>query len=315
MKKIFTIIASITLFIGLVVAQPDGGIKGSGGDIGGVGGAGGKGDDGKGDEGENDTLILSKTLDFSVCAGECFDITATYQGDSVIDDGDYYYSWSHSTEEKQTVNFCPVDNQTQVQCELYLRDSDKGDKLIATSITITVTLNALPSLSAPLVDQEVCQDSCVQLSASTGANYGYSWSAPTGLSSATISDPMACIDTSNVMYIVTISDTTTQCSINDTVMLTAKQCGSSSVTSIIEQNQLSVSLFPNPVFDNLKINLTNNMQLNSFFITDITGQVVKEQHQDINTVRKLDVSNLRTGIYLIHLETSQGQFVRKFTKN
>lgn len=69
-------------------------------------------------------------------------------------------------------------------------------------------------------------------------------------------------------------------------------------------------IYPNPVKDVL--NIDTNAEIKSIKILDLAG---KEQF-NVNTVHqnKLNVSHLRSGIYILVMETNQGRIMEKFIK-
>jgi hypothetical protein len=68
------------------------------------------------------------------------------------------------------------------------------------SVTIIVTEFTLPALVSPVV----CQNTCVQIgNTSPFAGTQYFWSPTTGLSDATISNPVACVTTTSQQYTLT----------------------------------------------------------------------------------------------------------------
>ncbi|MFD2550632.1 T9SS type A sorting domain-containing protein [Bizionia sediminis] len=73
----------------------------------------------------------------------------------------------------------------------------------------------------------------------------------------------------------------------------------------------NMSISPNPVNDVLNIQLHQSIQVEKAKLYTVTGQVVLQAE---NT-RKLDLSNLNSGIYLLKVETDKGIVARKIIKN
>ncbi len=73
------------------------------------------------------------------------------------------------------------------------------------------------------------------------------------------------------------------------------------------------SIYPNPVKETLNITAKNNIELKSIAIYDILGQLViaVPNAQDVS---KVDVSNLRTGNYILKVKTDNGTSSVKFIK-
>ncbi|WP_417867492.1 T9SS type A sorting domain-containing protein [Xanthomarina gelatinilytica] len=84
-----------------------------------------------------------------------------------------------------------------------------------------------------------------------------------------------------------------------------------SILSVDEFSLSNVSVFPNPVQDELNIQLHNSITVKHVKVYSITGQVVlQEQNQ-----RKLNVSKLSPGVYLMKIETDRGDVTRKIIKS
>jgi gliding motility-associated-like protein len=81
--------------------------------------------------------------------------------------------------------------------------------------SVTITVNPLPVANAG-PDKTICQGMSVQIGSATVAGQTYSWSPAPGLSSTTVSNPMASPATTTT-YIVTVTDGSTTCSATDTV--------------------------------------------------------------------------------------------------
>ena len=83
------------------------------------------------------------------------------------------------------------------------------------------------------------------------------------------------------------------------------------VLGIEEYSLDSVSIYPNPVLNDLHIDLHSSIQIQEAKIYSITGQVVLQ----VQNKKDLDVSNLNPGIYLLKVKTSQGTITRKIVKS
>ncbi|EMQ94742.1 hypothetical protein D778_00382 [Xanthomarina gelatinilytica] len=73
----------------------------------------------------------------------------------------------------------------------------------------------------------------------------------------------------------------------------------------------NISIFPNPVQNELNIQLHNSITVKQVNVYSITGQVVLKAQN----ARKLDVSDLSPGVYLMKIETDRGDVTRKIIKN
>jgi hypothetical protein len=77
--------------------------------------------------------------------------------------------------------------------------------------------------------------------------------------------------------------------------------------ALVENN---ISIYPNPSSDYITI-LAKNIPIKNIKIIDLTGKLIYE-----NTfIEKVNVSNLKTGMYVIQIESKDGkQTVHKFIK-
>ncbi|NHM01994.1 T9SS-dependent choice-of-anchor J family protein [Flavobacterium difficile] len=81
-----------------------------------------------------------------------------------------------------------------------------------------------------------------------------------------------------------------------------------SVDSFLTSN---FNIYPNPVFDILKIENTNNLKINKIVISDINGRVIQE---NVSNFEAIDLTKINSGIYLLSLETENGNFTKKIVK-
>lgn len=75
---------------------------------------------------------------------------------------------------------------------------------------------------------------------------------------------------------------------------------------VLENN---IALYPNPVNDMLNISLSNNNQLLQIEIYNGIGQLVLQENN-----KSFSVNMLSSGIYSIHITTTEGKFHKKFIK-
>ena len=75
----------------------------------------------------------------------------------------------------------------------------------------------------------------------------------------------------------------------------------------------TISIFPNPVFNDIHINLSNQGVIKRINFFDITGRLIKEisasKHNGI-----YNLSDIKSGIYFMVLETDQGRFQKRIIK-
>jgi hypothetical protein len=75
------------------------------------------------------------------------------------------------------------------------------------------------------------------------------------------------------------------------------------------------SFFPNPVSNDLWVNLAKDNIAGKLYISDLTGRVFPLDPSYINNSYHFNCSNLKPGIYFITLQTSTGSCTRKFIRN
>jgi len=78
-------------------------------------------------------------------------------------------------------------------------------------------------------------------------------------------------------------------------------------------NLLEVTLFPNPVNNELNIQFSSNLNAIKGTIYTVTGQKVQEFYQK-DIAKKIDVSNLTKGIYFLRLASEKGTSLHKIIK-
>lgn len=71
----------------------------------------------------------------------------------------------------------------------------------------------------------------------------------------------------------------------------------------------SISVFPNPVTNNLNFKINKNEPVTSVTITDVSGRVVYSNDQATTTI---DISGLAHGLYNLNVSTEKNNFQTKF---
>ena len=83
------------------------------------------------------------------------------------------------------------------------------------------------------------------------------------------------------------------------------------ITSITENNSVEISVFPNPTSNFVNIEAEDLQQVT---LTDLTGKTLSSQAAEGRSIR-LDISNLKAGLYLISAKTrSTSSFVKPILK-
>jgi hypothetical protein len=72
-----------------------------------------------------------------------------------------------------------------------------------------------------------------------------------------------------------------------------------------------ISIFPNPTQDILHITTKNNIVINQVQIIDLIGKLILSEKRNVH---QLNVSHLKSGVFIIKIETEQGNFISKLMK-
>src|SRR5690554_300515 len=74
------------------------------------------------------------------------------------------------------------------------------------------------------------------------------------------------------------------------------------------------SLYPNPASNSVTITNSENRQVNQIAVYDVSGKLLTTQNYNAGEVLQLNVANLASGTYLLHLRTTEGVAVKKLVK-
>lgn len=79
-------------------------------------------------------------------------------------------------------------------------------------------------------------------------------------------------------------------------------------------NEISLTLYPNPVTDRLKLSFSARVALSSIRISDLGGRTLKSMYADVisGTALEVDVTSLEPGMYYLIAESPDGRIVRPF---
>lgn len=108
-------------------------------------------------------------------------------------------------------------------------------------------------------------------------------------------------------------------------LIATNDCGSDTVSYVINVTTLSLQLlnihspikvYPNPTSDYLNIDLSDLRFDNAIFsIVNSAGQLLIRSSQTENNTQQIDLSALKSGYYLLMVETSKGVFRSHFIKH
>jgi hypothetical protein len=153
--------------------------------------------------------------------------------------------------------------------------------------TVTVTVNALPLVSATTSNTLICIGESVILTATTtAATLTYNWDTGATTMSTSVSPTVLTV------YTVNVTDSITTCGASAAVTVDVSPC-----TGINELESNLISIYPNPSFGFVKIILTTQFVNNSSIaIYDALGKLILTQElgSEINT---LNISELKNGMY------------------
>lgn len=81
------------------------------------------------------------------------------------------------------------------------------------------------------------------------------------------------------------------------------------------QNKISkVSIYPNPTNSNFNIEIPESFVGGEINIIDLTGKVVMKDRVTQSSIKRIDISNLNDGIYLIRMNNGSNQYTDRLIK-
>ena len=102
----------------------------------------------------------------------------------------------------------------------------------------------------------------------------------------------------------------------DNIKITAINAVPPNVIALSTSEQLATkfNLYPNPATSVVNITNAENMLVNQVTVYDITGKQLNVQKFNNQTEIQLNVENLASGTYMLHLQTNEGLAVKKLVK-
>jgi len=89
----------------------------------------------------------------------------------------------------------------------------------------------------------------------------------------------------------------------------SENCPPIGIEESLTNNRIKV--FPNPITNQLFVNNSNTLNIQSIKLYDVLG---KKVFQELNNFEQIDVSTLKTGVYLVKIETDKGVITKKVVK-
>jgi len=102
----------------------------------------------------------------------------------------------------------------------------------------------------------------------------------------------------------------------DNIKITALNAVPPNIVNLSTNEQLATkfNLYPNPATSVVNITNSENMQVQQVTIYDISGKQLNTQTFNNQTQIQLNVENLASGTYMLHVETNGGTAVKKLVK-
>ncbi|MBL7888350.1 MAG: T9SS type A sorting domain-containing protein [Bacteroidia bacterium] len=177
--------------------------------------------------------------------------------------------------------------------QLTLTPTGTGGCAVSTS-NLTVTINATPSVSLNLgLNDTVCvSDAAFTLSGGLPTGGDYSGAFVNG---SEMFDPAAAgVGTHAVTYTYTAGNSCTNSVVKNIVVETCVP------TSIISQNEIVTSIYPNPSNGEFTIKINNNNAQYALEVFDITGKVIHSENSN-KSIHTVDLKDVSAGIYFVKI--------------
>ncbi len=146
-----------------------------------------------------DSLILTPSLTAPV-AGEdktiCLNTNTNIGSPANTTGAGITYSWEPSINLSDASGINPVFTGNTPGTFIYVLSKTVSSCASKDTIIITVKDSVVKTINSPVI----CQNSCVQIGTTPAAGVQYQWNPATGLSNATIANPIACIGTASTSY-------------------------------------------------------------------------------------------------------------------
>lgn len=87
-----------------------------------------------------------------------------------------------------------------------------------------------------------------------------------------------------------------------------------SVKPLASEKISKVSIYPNPTNSNFSIEIPESFVGGEISIIDLTGKIVMKERVTQSSIKRIDVSTLNDGIYLIRMNNGTVQFTDRLVK-
>ena len=165
-------------------------------------------------------------------------------------------------------------------------------------------------------------DDSILISANFNNGFNYLWSSTYGYESAPNINDWNNIGDSYIGVSLDVGNDTligwirvNVSYINYIYKLTIKDfaCNNNPNSIINIENTSQINIFPNPVKNNLKIDLPDNIRINHLSLFSINEQILFQKTQLFNFT-SIDLSEIKSGIYILKIETENNTIVKKIIK-
>jgi hypothetical protein len=214
----------------------------------------------------NSLPIINAGIDQTTCLGTAVVLNAT---------GVNSLSWNNGV--INGLYFTPTTSQTYIVTGTDANNCSNSDE-------VQITVNSLPVINAG-EDQTVCPGVSVTLNATGGINYQWNNGVSNGIS---------FIPTATQNYIASGSDIN-GCSNSDTVLVTVIDC-----TGMEEQNDVTVSVYPNPIQDVLHFDF-NQVISGGIELLSVEGKIISFVEINELEAYQMDLTSLAFGPYFIRM--------------
>src|SRR5690554_2655236 len=102
----------------------------------------------------------------------------------------------------------------------------------------------------------------------------------------------------------------------DNIKLTALQSVPAYIDALSADEWVSskFNMYPNPAANEVHITNSENMLVQQVAVYDVTGKQLSIQTFNNESEIQLNVENLASGVYMLHIETNKGTAVKKLVK-
>src|SRR5690606_5316596 len=100
----------------------------------------------------------------------------------------------------------------------------------------------------------------------------------------------------------------------DNIKITALKSVPPEVLSTVNFLAEKFNIYPNPATNSVTITNNENMLVKEVAVYDTTGKLINTQNYNNEAEIQLNVENLASGTYMLHLQTAEGTAVKKLVK-